>query len=135
MSCRTFMRRYCQGVDVATLWFSRNVLLSFALFDWAAVARCMLVSVFGAAILISDPIFKASAMLMIHSGIRSHRTRHGKTVKWLIFHQLRCFQITLVKRIINGFIFPYVMHHHGQFPGHGYHGFAFGDLSAPGGNA
>lgn len=129
------MRRYCQVVDVATLWFSRDVLLSSALFEWAAVARCMLVSVFGAAILISDPTCKASAMLLIRSGIRSHRTRHGKTVKRLLFHPLGCIQIALVKGIINGFIFPYVMHHHGQFPGHGHHSLPFGDLSAPGGDA
>ena len=39
-----FMRRRCQEVDVATGAFSRNVSLSFALFFWAAVARCMMVS-------------------------------------------------------------------------------------------
>ena len=53
-----FHEKECQGVDVATHRFSRDVLLSSALFVWAADARCMLVSVFGAAISGADSAWK-----------------------------------------------------------------------------
>jgi len=42
---------------------------------------------------------------------------------------------SMVERIINRFVFPYMMHHNGQLPGHGYHSLSFGDLSAPRGDA
>ena len=75
-----FHEKECQGVDVATHRFSRDVALSSALFVWAAGARCMLVSVFGAAISVTNSSEEASALLLIHSTDRSRRTGHGKTL-------------------------------------------------------
>jgi hypothetical protein len=64
-----FMRRFVKWVDVAThpLVFP-PVSLSFALFLWATVTRCMLVSVFGAAILTPNSISEASVVPLIQPG-------------------------------------------------------------------
>ena len=69
------------------------VLLSLALFLWAAGARCMLVSVFGAATSSSNSVLETSAALLIQATERSRRTRHGKTKKNVcyLFYQSRCF--------------------------------------------
>jgi hypothetical protein len=65
---------------VATLVFPDISLLS-ALFDWAAVARCMVVSVFGAAIWRTNSFMETSARFRFKSLDAVTRQDLGKTKK------------------------------------------------------
>ena len=74
----SFHEKDCQEVDVATLWFPDYLAFIRTLFDGCR-CRCMLVSVFGAAISVTNSLLEASALLLIQDTNRSRRTRHGKT--------------------------------------------------------
>jgi hypothetical protein len=76
-----FMRRQMSRVDVATFWFPPGISLSSALFCGAAVARCMLVSVLGAAICVSNSLREASACFRSSARIAVARQDMGKTRK------------------------------------------------------